>query len=218
MRGRSVHCWIRVRWVSRRHLRAVGARARVHQGWTAYHSHLLLRLARTSLGSRTLTRTYTSFHKCPAGSSTNNVMSATSCSPCEAGRASTNDAGENAGTEGCKICAAGKSAAFGQFVCASCEAGRYSAEPGSATCEACQAGRISSSESSSLCETCEPGKSAAGAGQSQCLACEHGRYSAEPGSATCEACQAGTFSSTEGLDACEPCPAGEVSRHTQVNI
>ena len=144
---------------------------------------------------------------CSAGSSTNLVTSATSCSPCQSGRASTNNAGENAGTEGCKICAAGKSAAFGQFRCLACEAGKYSAEPGSATCEACQAGKISSSESSSTCESCEPGKSAAGAGQSACLACEAGRYSAEPGSATCEACQAGAFSSTEGSDACSPCPA-----------
>ena len=91
---------------------------------------------------------------CAPGSATNNLTRATSCSPCEAGRASTNSAGENAGQNGCKICEPGKSSPFGQPKCSECQRGYYASDFGSTSCAPCTAGFFSSSEGSDLCEPC----------------------------------------------------------------
>ena len=80
---------------------------------------------------------------CAPGSATNNLTRATSCSPCEAGRASTNSAGENAGQNGCKICEPGKSSPFGQPKCSECQRGYYASDFGSTSCAPCTAGFFS---------------------------------------------------------------------------
>ena len=96
---------------------------------------------------------------CAAGSQTERSVAALTCSPCEAGKYSTNDAGENAGPDGCRACPAGTASAYGQSSCTQCKAGEFSATNSSTMCLGCQTefgNGFGSDAGSSACDRCLP--------------------------------------------------------------
>ena len=126
---------------------------------------------------------------CAAGSSTNNVTSATQCTPCKAGKFSTNDAGENAGAGGCVVCPAGTSSSYGQFECTACSPGRYATSEESTMCTDCEAGKFQASLNATSCVPCTPGYLQVAAGQAVCMLCPANEFSDEPGAYFCKNCE-----------------------------
>ena len=126
---------------------------------------------------------------CAAGSSTNNVTAATQCTPCQAGKYSTNDEGENAGAGGCDVCPAGTSSSYGQFKCTACSPGRYATSEESSMCTDCEAGKFQASMNATSCVPCTPGYLQVAAGQAFCNLCPANEFTDEPGAYFCKNCE-----------------------------
>ncbi|GMI07720.1 hypothetical protein TrVE_jg4996 [Triparma verrucosa] len=167
------------------------------------------------------------------GGSRSNGGATTSCSPCEAGKFSSKDYGEEDGEEcpsacnTCAICGAGKYSNIASISCTECPAGKISKQNSVTmlydSCEDCPAGKVTESDGQTTCSTCTAGKYAS-AGASRCTdctagkisssnagscsLCDEGKYSAA-GSSICTSCSKGKYADQAGMGNCVDCPSGK---------
>jgi hypothetical protein len=132
---------------------------------------------------------------CLAGSHTNRARGATTCSPCDSGRWSSD------GAVNCSACPAGSFSTSGQVACEPCDCGRFADSLGSPTCSECAAGRFSAALGAVNCIVCTPGKYQSATGGKVCFACLPGKFSEEHGALSCQECPRG-YSSSGGALSC----------------
>ena len=157
---------------------------------------------------------------CAAGSFTNDMTAATECTPCQAGKSSTNAAGENAGAGGCVVCPAGTSSSYGQFECTACSPGRYAPSNQSSSCTDCEAGKFQALLNATSCAPCAPGYLQVAAGQAACSMCPANEFSDKPGAYFCNNCEVRSLlpsetcsNRTRTITASLPCPRHQHTSH-----
>eukprot|EP00946_MAST-07B_sp_MAST-7B-sp1_P003800 g3800.t1 len=151
------------------------------------------------------------------------VQGRSACQPCEAGKYSDKEDGEE--LYKCVACAAGKFSEAGPSqtsaeVCKPCAAGTYSKSPGqtsASNCTKCGLGLYSNLTGQSAegsCKVCVPGQYANASGQHSCKLCSKGRAVLTGGNAQCSACDPGRYQDATGQATCLPCAKGEFQNAT----
>mmetsp|Transcript_26890 Transcript_26890/g.31711 ORF Transcript_26890/g.31711 Transcript_26890/m.31711 type:complete len:1775 (-) Transcript_26890:503-5827(-) len=145
---------------------------------------------------------------CPAGSHTDILTKATTCTTCDSGKYSSDV------TDTCSDCMVGKFSSSSASSCSDCRAGTVAEHEGASSCTHCSAGTIAVNASASNCTVCELGKYQGATGQSYCEACEVGRYAMYVGSTSCVSCASGSYAWNLSSLSCTGCPNGKLQGST----
>ena len=133
------------------------------------------------------------------------VPRSTSCKDCPRGYAS---GGNRTMGQSCLACDAGfYSAIPGSQACTRCSTGKRTAFPAMWTCGPCPEGTASGDESSTTCQICAQGQFAEGQGNDECSVCPSGWHASAQQNDRCTVCYAGT-ACPRGSDQPEICAAG----------
>eukprot|EP00927_Polykrikos_kofoidii_P004894 TRINITY_DN11931_c0_g1_i6.p1 TRINITY_DN11931_c0_g1~~TRINITY_DN11931_c0_g1_i6.p1 ORF type:complete len:1548 (-),score=149.19 TRINITY_DN11931_c0_g1_i6:117-4385(-) len=131
---------------------------------------------------------------------------------CRGAKAMACPAGQQAGTQACELCPAGRHKNTNdEMACSNCVAGRFS-QRGQVSCSACQRGRFSTL-GLPACISCPPGASTSGEGASNCHLCEVGKASSFGEVNGCLDCKPGSFASARGSSMCTACPVTLTTMH-----
>eukprot|EP00927_Polykrikos_kofoidii_P004893 TRINITY_DN11931_c0_g1_i4.p1 TRINITY_DN11931_c0_g1~~TRINITY_DN11931_c0_g1_i4.p1 ORF type:complete len:1571 (-),score=142.43 TRINITY_DN11931_c0_g1_i4:10-4347(-) len=131
---------------------------------------------------------------------------------CRGAKAMACPAGQQAGTQACELCPAGRHKNTNdEMACSNCVAGRFS-QRGQVSCSACQRGRFSTL-GLPACISCPPGASTSGEGASDCHLCEVGKASSFGEVNGCLDCELGSFASARGSSMCTACPVTLTTMH-----